>query len=39
MTGMLSQQFRNAISKHKDYRMKDESTSSVAYSTGFLNLT
>lgn len=37
MAGILSQQFRLAVSKHKDYRMKDESTSSVAYSTGFLN--
>lgn len=37
MAGILSQQFRNAVSKHKDYRMKDESTASVAYSTGFLN--
>ena len=35
--GLLAQQFRTAVSKHKDYRMKDESTSSVAYSTGFLN--
>lgn len=37
MAGILSQQFRNAVAKHKDYRMKDESTASVAYSTGFLN--
>ncbi len=37
MAGILSQQFRDAVSKHKDYRMKDESTASVAYSTGFLN--
>ena len=37
MAGILSQQFRDAVSKHKDYRMKDESTASVAFSTGFLN--
>lgn len=37
MAGILSQQFRNAVAKHKDYRMKDESTASVSYSTGFLN--
>lgn len=37
MAGMLSTQFREAVSKHKDYRMKDEATASVAYSTGFLN--
>lgn len=35
--GVLSTQFREAVSKHKDYRMKDESTSSIAYPTGFLN--
>lgn len=34
---ILSTQFRKEVSKHKDYRMKDESTSSVAYPTGFLN--
>lgn len=37
MAGILSTQFREAVSKHKDYRMKEESTPSVAYSTGFLN--
>ena len=37
MAGILSQQFRNAVSKHKDFRMKDESEASVGYSTGFLN--
>lgn len=37
MAGILSQQFRGAISKHKDFRMKEESTASVAYPTGFLN--
>lgn len=35
--GVLSTQFREAVSKHKDYRMKEESTSSIAYPTGFLN--
>ena len=35
--GLLSMQFREAVSKHKDQRMKDESTASVSYSTGFLN--
>lgn len=37
MAGILSQQFRNAVSKHKDYRMKEESEASIGYSTGFLN--
>ena len=37
MAGILSQQFREAVAKHKDYRMKDESSPSVAYPTGFLN--
>ena len=37
MAGILSNQFREAVSKHKDYRMKAESESSVGYSTGFLN--
>lgn len=37
MAGILSQQFREIVAKHKDYRMKDESTASVGYSTGFLN--
>lgn len=35
--GFLSDLFREAVSKHKDQRMKDESTASVSYSTGFLN--
>ena len=35
--GVLSQSFRNAVSKHKDMRMKNESQASIAYSTGFLN--
>lgn len=33
----LSATFREAVSKHKDQRMKDETSGSVAYSTGFLN--
>ncbi len=37
MAGLLSSLFREAVSKHKDTRMKEESTSSVGYSTGFLN--
>jgi RecA/RadA recombinase len=37
MAGILSKQFRDSVSKHKDSRMKDESTPSVSYSTGFLN--
>lgn len=37
MAGILSQRFRETVAKHKDPRMKDESESSVAYSTGFLN--
>lgn len=37
MSSILSQQFREAVSKHKDSRMKDESSSPIAYSTGFLN--
>lgn len=37
MAGLLSQQFRNAVAKHKDTRMKEESAPSVGYSTGFLN--
>ena len=36
-TSILSARFRQAVSKHKDPRMKEESTSSVAYPTGFLN--
>lgn len=35
--GILANQFREAVSKHKDYRMREESTSSIAYPTGFLN--
>ena len=34
---ILTTQFRQSVSKHKDYRMKDESQSSVGYPTGFLN--
>lgn len=34
---VLATQFREAVSKHKDYRMKEESTAGVAYPTGFLN--
>jgi len=37
MAGILSQQFRSVASKHKDFRMKDESSAGVGYSTGFLN--
>lgn len=37
MAGILSQQFRGAVAKHKDFRMKDESAAGVGYSTGFLN--
>lgn len=33
----LASAFRQAVSKHKDIRMKDESTSSVGYPTGYLN--
>ena len=35
--GMLSTLFRETVSKHKDSRMKEESSSGVGYSTGFLN--
>ena len=35
--GILAEQFRASVSKHKDYRMKEESLPSVAYPTGFLN--
>ena len=35
--GTLSDRFRQAVSKHKDYRMKAESGASISYSTGFLN--
>lgn len=37
MKSLLSEQFRNAMSKHKDPRMKNEADASVAYPTGFLN--
>lgn len=37
MAGTLAQRFRDAVSKHKDTRMKEESEASVGYSTGFLN--
>lgn len=37
MSGILSQKFRAVASKHKDFRMKDESSAGVGYSTGFLN--
>lgn len=37
MSGILSQQFRSVAAKHKDFRMKDESSAGVGYSTGFLN--
>ena len=37
MAGILAQQFRDAVSKHKDYRMREESSASVSYPTGFLN--
>lgn len=37
MSSILATQFRTSVSKHKDYRMKDESQSSVSYPTGFLN--
>lgn len=37
MAGILSTRFRDQVSKHKDIRMKEESTPGVGYSTGFLN--
>lgn len=37
MPGILSQSFRKAVSKHKDIRMKEESSAGIGYSTGFLN--
>lgn len=37
MPSLLSMQFREAVSKHKDYRMKSESDSNISYPTGFLN--
>jgi len=35
--GTLATTFRQAVSKHKDYRMKAESGAGASYSTGFLN--
>lgn len=37
MASILSKRFRDTVSKHKDYRMKEESSAGVGYSTGFLN--
>lgn len=37
MASTLSKRFRDTVAKHKDYRMKDESSAGVGYSTGFLN--
>ena len=37
MAGILSQQFREIASKHKDTRMKSESECGIGYPTGFLN--
>lgn len=37
MAGTLTSLFRQAVSKHKDHRMKEEATANVAYPTGFLN--
>lgn len=37
MAGILSESFRKVTAKHKDARMKEESSASVAYATGFLN--
>ena len=37
MAGILSESFRKVTAKHKDSRMKEESSASVAYATGFLN--
>lgn len=33
----LSKLFRDTVSKHKDSRVKEESSASIAYPTGFLN--
>lgn len=38
MAGFLSSRFREAVSKMKDYRMKNEAEFDVGYSTGFLAL-
>lgn len=37
MAGILSEAFRKVTAKYKDARMKEESSASVAYATGFLN--
>lgn len=37
MAGILSNQFREQVAKHKDIRMKEESSAGVGYPTGFLN--
>ena len=37
MASILSKRFRDTVSKHKDFRMKEESSAGVGYSTGFLN--
>lgn len=37
MASLLSERFRETVSKHKDVRMREESNASVAYPTGFLN--
>lgn len=37
MAGLLSTAFRQHVSKHKDFRMKNESEFDVGYPTGFLN--
>lgn len=37
MGSILSQQFREKVSKLKDYSMKQEAETNVSYSTGFLN--
>lgn len=34
---ILINRYRNAVSKLKDYRLKDEAVANVGYSTGFLN--
>ena len=37
MASLLASRFREEISKHKDFRMKNESEFDVGYPTGFLN--
>lgn len=37
MAGILSNQFRAQVAKHKDIRMKEESSAGIGYPTGFLN--